>query len=717
MRSASETSAVNVLGLVVQNIDDEYDNLTTHREYTIELRREEMRNVSAAVVEALDHFHGLQADGSLSEEAAQDAALLYLRDLRYGNNDYFYTYDPEMLAISHPDPSVMGRDMLGIVDAKGKHIGQEIRDIALVRGEGFVSFWWKRLDTDEPSPKLGYVFHYPKWDWIIGTGVYIDDVELEAQRKAPWVVRARRFEPLDLYVVSAEPQSEIDAPGRDLLMHQALIGLGVLTFSLLLASAIVRRVTGPLATLTAYTEALPEQEFRLPDDAVAVVEDLTQRHRDEIGRLAGTFLAMERALQQYIAELRETTANRERIESELRIARDIQMGILPKTFPPFPERPELDIHAAIEPAREMGGDLYDFFFVDDDTLCFLIGDVSGKGVPAALFMAVTSTLVKAVAQGSHDPSEILAKVNDDLSQENESCMFVSLFLGMLDLRSGAVRYANAGHNPPLVMPRDARAAYLPVIGDPVAGPLQGASYTAQHLTLRPGDAMLLYTDGVTEAMNDRGEMFGTERLLEQVGRAGAGNAAQLVSSVREEVAVFTGGAQQSDDIAVLVLRVVGSGGESGWEAGEESGVAPSGSLRLPARTENLHRFRAHAAACLGRWEIPEEVIQHADLVLEEVLVNAASYAYPDGEGDVELSCALEEGLHGARLCLSLRDWGAEFDPTSTQDPDLAQGVAERQAGGVGLVLVRHMTDDLRYTRHEDGNTLTFCFDLGREGGA
>jgi sigma-B regulation protein RsbU (phosphoserine phosphatase) len=480
----------------------------------------------------------------------------------------------------------------------------------------------------------------------------------------------------------------------------------------------VRRVTGPLARLTSIAEALPGQGFRMPEQTVAAVSDIA-RHRDEVGRLAATFLAMEQALQHFLAELRETTASRARIKSELRVAREIQMGILPKASPPFPDRPEIDLHASIVPAREMGGDLYDYFLVDHDTLCIVVGDVSGKGVPAALFMAVTSTLVRTVAQRTADPAAILAKVNDELSAENEACMFVTLFVGLLDLRSGDLRYASAGHNPPLLLAADDRPALLPVTGQPVAGPVSGATYTTQVLKMGTGDALLLYTDGVTEAMNERGVVLGARHLLGRAEDAPVASARELTEWVMAEVASFTGGAPQSDDIAVLAVRCdIGAGATSGAAS---TPPAPSGdwpiagtpmSLRLPARLENLRLFRAYAAASFARWSLPDDLAMRAELALEEVVVNAMTHAYPDQCGIVELSCALDQSAAEPVVCLTVRDWGPGFDPTAADEPDLGQSMAERPLGGVGLVLVRSLTDDLTYRRLDDGNALTFCVDLG-----
>lgn len=206
---------------------------------------------------------------------------------------------------------------------------------------------------------------------------------------------------------------------------------------------------------------------------------------DEVGDLAASFASMKDALKKHIADLTTATAARERIESELRIARDIQMSILPKIFPPFPDRAELDVFAAIVPAREVGGDLYDFFFVDGHRFCFLIGDVSGKGVPAAFFMAVTKTLIKVVAEREPDPGRILTTVNDELSADNDSCMFVTLFLAILDTRTGRLEFGNAGHNAPLLLRQGRSRSGSAAWRSPWPGPCRTSNTPPEPSTLPP----------------------------------------------------------------------------------------------------------------------------------------------------------------------------------------------------------------------------------------
>jgi sigma-B regulation protein RsbU (phosphoserine phosphatase) len=255
------------------------------------------------------------------------------------------------------------------------------------------------------------------------------------------------------------------------------------------------------------------------------------------------------------ARERETAAQKERMEGELTVARDIQRSIVPTIFPPFPEREEFDLHATLEPAREVGGDLYDFFLYDDDHLCLAVGDVAGKGVPASLFMAVTITLLRAAGSQTPDPAAVLSRVNEPLCRGNDAAMFVTLFYGVYRVSTGELTYSTGGHLPPYVVRTGGAveaAARTPGAG---LGISPAASFGAATLRLAPGDALLVFTDGVSEAMDGAARMFGTERLEAVLRKAGSGDgAAPLVTGVREAVDAFAAGAEQYDDVTMLSFR-------------------------------------------------------------------------------------------------------------------------------------------------------------------
>lgn len=251
---------------------------------------------------------------------------------------------------------------------------------------------------------------------------------------------------------------------------------------------------------------------------------------------------------------RETEADKRRIEGELQAAREIQMSIVPKLFPPFPDRTEFDIHAILEPAREVGGDLYDLFLLNKDNLCFLVGDVSGKGVPASLFMAVTKTLLKSGAHEDLTPAQILGNVNNELCVDNDSAMFVTVFLGILHIPSGRVKCSNAGHNLPFILRADGSLERLPKIEGIALGVVEDFSFASYDFTLRKGDTLLLYTDGVNEAMNQADELFGEERMEEVAQKNSNAAASGLTKALKDAVKDFAGPIEQSDDITVMALK-------------------------------------------------------------------------------------------------------------------------------------------------------------------
>jgi len=267
---------------------------------------------------------------------------------------------------------------------------------------------------------------------------------------------------------------------------------------------------------------------------------------------------MRIALKEYIADIAETSRAQERIESELKIASAIQMNFLPKRFPPFPDQTAFDLYAALAPAREVGGDLYDFFMLDPNHLFFSVGDVSDKGVPAALFMAVTKTLMKGIAEQGSTPADVLDRVNAELCQNNETVMFVTLVCGILDVATGDLVYSNAGHNPPALLRAGKRPEFLPLPPGLVLGVAEEAAFETRSIRLAPGDRLLLYTDGVTEAMDANQQLFSDERLLRETTWMAVETPRQMVERLMAAVHAYAGGTAQSDDITVLALQYKGS---------------------------------------------------------------------------------------------------------------------------------------------------------------
>ncbi|MFA5117187.1 MAG: SpoIIE family protein phosphatase [Candidatus Omnitrophota bacterium] len=264
------------------------------------------------------------------------------------------------------------------------------------------------------------------------------------------------------------------------------------------------------------------------------------------------------SIKRFIENLKKETEARERIASELRIAHDIQNSMLPQVFPPFPDRKEFDIFATMYPAKEVGGDFYDFFFVNDDKLCVIIGDVSGKGVPAALFMAICKTLFKTVALQGASAGEIVARVNNTLSADNPMCMFVTVFCLLLDTRTGEVEFCSGGHNPPLVCSIERGCTeYISAPTGMVVGAMENSQCQASKLTLKPGEFIFLYTDGVSEAMNSKRQLFSEVRLNDCLNNHKNKAVTDMISSLRADIVSYVQDAPQSDDITMVALRYKG----------------------------------------------------------------------------------------------------------------------------------------------------------------
>ncbi|SLM32858.1 putative Protein serine/threonine phosphatase [Desulfamplus magnetovallimortis] len=357
---------------------------------------------------------------------------------------------------------------------------------------------------------------------------------------------------LDWYITALVPVEEIKSPANKLAAGLSQIIGGIFLIGLFVLIIAVRRFSGPLKSLTMKIKDIPSQDLTSPELTLSLKQDFFTKRKDEVGALANSFIYMFQELQKNIKQLIATTAAKERIESELNVARDIQLGILPKIFPPYPEKDAFTLHAYLEPAREVGGDLYDFFLLDEDHLCVSIGDVSDKGVPAALFMVITKTLIKTYSDSTRSASDIVTKINEVLSKDNPNCMFVTLLIGILNIRTGEMRYINAGHNPPLIKSGN-ETFYQKGLSGPIAGAMEGIEYKELSLTLKKGDMLLFYTDGVTEAMNSEKKLFSDDRLKKLIESSDTVIPKDIIASVNRDLKNFTAGTAQSDDITMLAL--------------------------------------------------------------------------------------------------------------------------------------------------------------------
>ncbi|MFC2118275.1 SpoIIE family protein phosphatase [Bacteroidota bacterium] len=330
-----------------------------------------------------------------------------------------------------------------------------------------------------------------------------------------------------------------------------IIILGFIGFILLylIITKVARKVTVPLSRFADSAREIAGGKFDITLPEI--------KTKDEMGQLHQAFEYLQTELKEYISNLQKTTAAKEKIESELRIANEIQQGMIPKIFPPFPDRSDIDLFATLDPAKEVGGDLYDFFLSEDNKLVIVIGDVSGKGVPAALFMVVTRTLLRAIKFKGKTPEEIVFLLNNLLSRDNESQMFVTFFLGIVDLKKGEIEYVNAGHNPPVLIDNDNNVSFTEMTKDIVLGCIEDKPFHQKKIKINPGDKLFLYTDGVTEAENTEQQLYSDERLISLLKNTKEEMPDKIIEVVYNDIKSFAKGAEQSDDITMLAIKYHG----------------------------------------------------------------------------------------------------------------------------------------------------------------
>ncbi len=390
--------------------------------------------------------------------------------------------------------------------------------------------------------------------------------------------------------------------------------------------------------------------------------------------------------------LKTTIAEKEKIESELAVAREIQLQLLPGNFPAVPNRKEFDIYASLEPAREVGGDFYDFFFIDRNALCIVIGDVSGKGVPAALFMAMTKTMIKAAARLLVEPEYILADVNREIAKNNPSLTFVTVFLGVLDLNSGNLTYSCAGHNPQLFIGQRGNTVLLGDAQCPAIGLDDAFQYRQATAQLRHKDGLLLFTDGVTEAQNDKNRLFTQESLMNTVALTADVGPKERVMAILSQIREFTGGHPLDDDMTLLALTYFSPNRMSD----AQKTIVLRNDIREMSRIIDAITHIADSVSC------PPVVVHDVTLAMEEVFSNIVFYGFGDG---LDHYITLHLVIEGDALILTLQDEGIPFNPLNVQIGRRDKPLEERDKGGMGITLAKNLMDQMEYRRERGKNIL------------
>ncbi len=389
--------------------------------------------------------------------------------------------------------------------------------------------------------------------------------------------------------------------------------------------------------------------------------------------------------------MQQVNAEKERIAGELHIASAIQMGMLPKTFPPYPDRDDVVIYGTLVSAKEVGGDLYDFY-IRNEKLFFAIGDVSGKGIPASLVMAVTRSIFRSVSAHEAAPDRIVTLMNNSMAEMNETNMFVTLFVGVLDLPTGRLRYCNAGHCAPVLVGSSVKQ--LPVEPNLPVGIFPDMKFVAQETMIDKQTTIFLYTDGLTEAENSAHEEFGNERMMAVTKSIQSNPSPQtIINQMNEAVRQFVDGNEQSDDLTMLAVQ---------YTLTQHNSVLQR-NITLPNDISETPQLAEFVDSVCEALHFDQATIMKMNLAIEEAVVNVMNYAYPKGEhGDVNIEAVAND----QRLKFTITDSGAPFDPTSRDEVDTTLSAEERPIGGLGIHLIRQIMDSINYERTDGKNVLT-----------
>ncbi len=419
-------------------------------------------------------------------------------------------------------------------------------------------------------------------------------------------------------------------------------------------------------------------------------ETVDVRSNEEFASLSDDINSTVDTLKHYIDEASA------RIDKELEFAKNIQASALPNVFPAFPKRKEFEIYALMDPAKEVGGDFYDFYMTNQDTLHFLVADVSGKGIPAAMFMMRAKTELKSLTEAELPLCDVFTRGNNALCEGNDAGMFVTAWQGSVDLEEGILRYTNAGHNPPLVRHADGQFEFLRSRAGFILAGMENVNYKTQEFHLVPGDTVFLYTDGVTEATNADNKLYGEERLQAALNSREFDGMQELCDYVKADVDAFVGDAPQFDDITMVAFRFHGAPAIPTIHFDE-------------ATVENISDVTAFVEAELEKLNCPMKTVIQINVAIDELFSNIVHYGYPDRKGPVTVKVVEKESPHA--VCVRFEDEGIPYNPLQKEDPDVSLSADERQLGGLGIFMVKKTMDDLKYKYENGKNIMTIIKNL------
>jgi sigma-B regulation protein RsbU (phosphoserine phosphatase) len=488
------------------------------------------------------------------------------------------------------------------------------------------------------------------------------------------------------------PREQLLAEARQLLNRQIVLGVVGLLLLIIAVSLVAAGITRPIRALAAAVGNAGEDnlDIQLPPRPAL----------DEVGVLTAALQRLRESLQRHIQLRASTLAAAARMDHELEVSAQIQQSMLPhgQSLRALPATVELAV--ALQPARQVGGDLYDFFLLHDGKVLFAVGDVSDKGVPAALFMARLSALMRVLGSANHGPARLLEEINGRLAESNDACMFVTVGCGLLDPQTGEYSYASAGHDPPVLRRMEGGTSLVTAQNGPAIGIETTVQYEQQEGVLAPGDTLILFTDGVTEAESADGALLGLDRLLTLVGEAPDGAPQTLISRIVEQVGSHAAGFHATDDMTAMAIRF--------QPVGVAAHVDPQGARWTidvePSPAGVAHAQRQLSGILRARGTAPAR-LHDVELVAEEWLTNVIRAAGNDPACRISVDLTLGETL----FAVTFRDTGPAFNPLQAAAPDLDAPIADRPIGGLGIHLVQQIADDCEYARVDDCNVLRVRF--------
>lgn len=618
----------------------------------------------------------------------------------------------DVLMTTYAIPITRKNEIIGVatVDISLADIVAKIKKLT-IGGQGFAFIITKEGKfIAHPSPEMGLLSKETIWDIakkrnnedfnelvkkIENKDSFYSEI-IDPFDDIPSLMLVSKIETTDWSLVLIYPKDQLLIPLHQLMNKNIMVTIIVLILLVLMILWLSSSLTSPIIKLVEQTYHYSNGKWDEKLDETIGVKEIRQ--------LSKSFNKMGDAIKEQIETVKTTTAQKERYQQELNIAAEIQQSILPQTFPPFPELEEkIDLYGLTKPAKEIGGDYYDFFKLKNEKIGIVIADVSDKGAPSSFFMAMTRMIVREVALRGASPAEVLRRTNYMLSVDNPHCMFVTLIYGEYHANTGCLRYANAGHNPPFLLTYDQGVKEVPLTRNIPLGIEPATHYVTDEICLKPNETLFLYTDGISEASNAEEKMIGAQSLKQELETLYHKSSAEIVHHILEYTNNFCGDVPQHDDITMLCLKNMNQNCIKVTEDKKDANKTIS--LRLPAKTEVLDKVADITTKIAEEVGFDEKEIYQLNLAMDEIVSNLIMHSYSSScleTFQLDLT-PIQNGLE-----VVITDYGIPFnfeDKIEAYDPD--EATVEQSLGGIGLFLVGKSVDHATYDPETiDGNKIT-----------